>query len=220
MKKKIEVSAGDILLIMGVLLIIGIVFYFVNISFTNPLEVRDYIQGFGAWGPFVVIGLIILEVVLAPIPGVIIAVGSGAAFGAFYGTLYSYIGNIAGTTIAFFLSRRFGRPLVKRFVKEDKLDYYDRFFRDRGIYTLWVAYIFPVFPSDIISFVTGLSDLRFRKFFMIIAIGYLPNMLLLNYFGDTIINYGLGLTTIMFGAFLGLIFLLGLLSTARYGTKK
>ncbi len=220
MKKKLGGKLGDILLILLVLLIIGIVFYYVNVSFTNPLEVRDYIKGFGAWGPLVVIGLIILEVVLAPIPGVIIAVGSGAAFGAFYGTLYSYIGNIIGTTIAFFLSRRFGRPLVKRFVKEDKLDYYDRFFRDRGIYGLWIAYIFPVFPSDIISFVTGLSNLRFRKFFIIIAVGYLPNMLLLNYFGDTIINYGLGYTTIIFGVFLGLIFILGLLSTARYARKQ
>jgi len=204
---------SEIILILLILFILGIVFYYVDISFKNPQEVQEYINGFGVYGPLVVIGLIILEVIIAPIPGAIIAIASGAAFGAFKGTIYSWIGNVIGTMIAFLLSRYFGRPLVQRLVKQDKLEYYDKFFRERGVYGLWIAYIFPVFPSDIISFVTGLSNLRFRTFFIIVSIGYLPNMLLLNYFGDSIINYGLGLTTIIFGAFLGLIFLFGLVLT-------
>ncbi|MBT3408156.1 TVP38/TMEM64 family protein [Candidatus Woesearchaeota archaeon] len=212
MRKKIK----DIMLILFILFIVGIVFYFVNFSFNSPQEVRDYINGFGAFGPFIVIALITLEVILAPIPGAIISIGSGAAFGPFYGTLYTYIGNIIGTTIAFFLSRHFGRPLVKRFVKEQKLRTYDRFFKDKGVYGLWFVYIFPVFPTDILSFITGLSNIKFRKFFTIISIGYLPNMLILNIFGDSIIKYGFGTSTILIGSFLLLIFVIFYLYMVHY----
>ena len=205
----------DVFLILLILLIIGVIFCQVDVSFKSPREVRDYIQEFGAYGPLMVIALITLEVVLAPIPGYVIAIGSGYVFGPFYGTLYSYLGNIIGTTIAFMLSRHFGRPLAKRLIKEDKLRYYERFFREKGVYGLWLSFIFPVFPADIISFVTGLSNIKFRKFFTIIAIAYLPNMLILNFFGDSILNYGLSLTTIILGAFLGLVFLVGFISILR-----
>lgn len=204
-----------VFLILLILLIIGVIFYQGVVSFKSPQEVRDYIQEFGAYGPLMVIVLITLEVVIAPIPGYVIAIGSGYAFGPFYGTLYSYLGNIIGTTIAFMLSRHFGRPLAKRIIKEDKLSYYERFFREKGEYGLWLSFIFPVFPADIISFVTGLSDIKFRKFFTIIVIAYLPNMLILNFFGDSILNYGLSLTTIILGAFLGLVFLVGFISMLR-----
>jgi len=190
-----------LIIIIAVILVLSIAFYELNISLKNPQEVRDYVQGFGAFGPLIIILLIIMEVIIAPIPGVIIAIGSGYAFGALKGTLYSYIGNIIGTSIAFALSRHFGRPLVKKLVKEEKLNYYDRFFREKGVYGLWFVYIFPLFPTDIISFVTGLSSLRFRRFIKIVLIGYIPNMLLLNYFGDSILVHGFGTTTILIGSF-------------------
>jgi len=197
-----------IALILVVLLVLGFVFYQVDNNFNSPQEVRDYVEGFGALGPLVVIGLITLEVVLAPIPGYFIAIGSGAAFGPYLGTLYSYIGNLIGTMIAFLLSRHYGRPLAKKLIKEKKLKYYDKFFKDKGIYGLWLAYIFPIFPVDIISFVTGLSNIKFSQFFRIIAIGFIPNMLLLNYFGDRLITMGISFTTIFIAFVLGVALLM------------
>ena len=207
MPKKIR----DLFIVMVIVLVAGIVFYQVNESFRSPEEVRDYVEEFGAFGPFVVIALIILEVILAPVPGIFVAIGSGYAFGAIKGALYSYIGNVIGTIIAFALSRHFGRPLARKLIKPDKLNYYDRFFRERGIYGLWFAYIFPIFPTDIISFVTGLSSLKFKKFIKIVCVGFIPNMLFLNYFGDSLLTYGFGITTILLGSVFGLVFLLAFL---------
>lgn len=200
-------KSWDVVILIAFILALGIAFYEVNISLNNPMEVRDYVESFGAFGPLIVIFLIIMEVILAPVPGIIIAIGSGYAFGALKGTLYSYIGNVIGTSIAFALSRHFGRPLAKRLIRIEKLNYYDRFFRERGIYGLWFAYIFPIFPTDIISFVTGLSSIKFKRFIRIVLIGFIPNMLFLNYFGDRMLRYGFGTSTIMLGSLFLLMFI-------------
>jgi len=204
-----------IVLFVLVIIIFGFVFYQLDAHFKNPEDVQDYVNSFGYLGPIVIITLIILEVIIAPLPGVVIALGSGAAFGWLKGALYGYIGNIIGTIIAFMLSRHFGRPLAKRLIKGKKLDYYDKFFREKGVYGLWVAYMLPIFPTDIISFVTGLSNIKFTKFLKIILIGYIPNMLILTFFGDRILRVGFSLNTIVIGSVLGIIFLIAIIWTFK-----
>jgi uncharacterized membrane protein YdjX (TVP38/TMEM64 family) len=199
----------DLTIIIAIILLIGLVFYFLSVFLSNAQVVREFIQSFGAFGPAVIIFLIMLEVIFAPIPGAFIAIGSGYAFGPFWGTLYSYIGNVIGTVIAFFLARRFGRPLAKRLIKDEKLEYYDRFFKERGVYGLWLAYSLPIFPTDILSFVTGFSNVRFRTFFLIISIAFIPNLLILNYLGDSILNYRFGLVLIIVGGLVGMALLVG-----------
>jgi len=207
---------GKFLILLLILSVIGAIFYLVDVSFKSPEEVREYVQSFGAYGPLVVIALITLEVILAPVPGAIISIGSGAAFGFVLGTVYTYIGNLIGSSIAFMLSRHFGRPLVKHLIKEKHRETYDNFLKDKGVYGLWIAYMFPVFPVDIISFLTGLSNLRFKQFLKIISIGFIPNMLLLNYFGDSLLSYGFGISTIIIASFLALIFIFSFLYMVRY----
>ena len=208
-------KAKELLLLLGIIIALGILFYEVNLSLKSPQEIIDYVEGFGAWGPVVIIILIIIEVIVAPVPGIVIAIGSGALFGPVWGTIYTYIGNVIGSSIAFSISRHFGRPFVKKLVREEKLAKYDQFFRSHGKYGLWIAYLFPVFPVDIISFVTGLSSLRFRKFFTIVSIAFIPNMLFLNYFGDSILNYGFSITTITLASVFIILFVLSILYMRR-----
>ncbi|MBN2458388.1 TVP38/TMEM64 family protein [Candidatus Woesearchaeota archaeon] len=200
------------LILIIVLFFVGILLFYVEQTFESPRDAADKIKGLGLLGPVVTIAIIALEVVVAPIPGALIAVAAGYAFGVWWGTLISYIGNIIGTAIAFFISRSFGRPLVERLVSRKKLNTYDNFFHNRGTVVLWLGFIFPVFPSDIISFVVGLSRIRFRDFIMIISLAYIPNMLLLNYFGATLYESGLGKDTIYIAAFFVFMLILGFMA--------
>jgi uncharacterized membrane protein YdjX (TVP38/TMEM64 family) len=203
--RQIRKNIWNIIIFLIILAIIGGVIFFFQKTFESPKDAADKIREFGALGPVVVITLIAFEVVIAPIPGYVIAIASGYAFGALWGTLYSYIGNIIGTTIAFFISRKFGRPLVEKIIKKNQLATYDSFFKEKGKPMLWLAYLFPVFPADIISFVTGLSDIRWKDFMIIISIAYLPNMLFLNYFGATLYNSGFRGNAIFFMLFIGIV---------------
>ncbi len=186
-----------LVLLMLLLVVLGFIFYLLDTYFASPREVQMYMQGLGAWGGLAAVLLITLEVILAPVPGAVFAIGTGAAFGPWWGFVYTYSGNVIGTVLVFSLARFYGRPVAQRLIREEKLLYYDRFFREHGRYGLWVVYMLPIFPSDILSIVTGLSNLRFRTFLKIILVGFVPNMLILSFFGNYILVSGFSLGGIL-----------------------
>ncbi|MFH1332435.1 MAG: TVP38/TMEM64 family protein [archaeon] len=214
-KKELIINAVVILIILT---LIGVLLFYIQRTFESPGAAAEQIRNLGPLGPLVVITLIILEVIVAPVPGALLYVAAGYAFGTLWGTIFSYVGQIIGTTIAFFISRRFGRPIVERLVKKEKLDYYDCFFQQGGKIVLWVAYLIPIFPADTVTFVTGMSNMDWKKFIIIPVIAFIPNLFLHNYFGATLYQSGIGQKTIIFG--LGLVFLLLISLIVFFFTRK
>lgn len=172
--------------LLELLLIIFIVFLLANIVsflYTNPDRLLSSVDNAGVFGPLLIIALIILEVVVAPLPGFVVMVAAGYIYGPILGALFSYIGNVLGSLIAFWLARSFGRPFVQRIVTHRALLKYDGFFNRNRRYLL-VFYMLPVIPVDILSFICGLSKMSIRRFAFIILIGFIPNTLILSLVGD------------------------------------
>lgn len=200
--------------ILLIIIIIGIILFFIlnyDLFLKSPEEVVAYVHNLGFWGPVILFLLIILEVIIAPIPGSVIAIATGYAYGFVGGTAICYLANVTGTLLAFYIARHFGRIVVEKFVNIEKLKVYDEFMTQEGKFIMIFAYVIPVIPPDIISFIAGLSKMRFKVFFMFVAIGYLPYMLLLNYFGETLYTSGWNSKTILMGAILFIITLTGLI---------
>lgn len=149
--------------------------------------VESWAISLGTLGPLAVIGVIILETVIAPIPGTIFPIVIGALYGVWPGILYAWVGNIIGSTIAFWIARKFGRPIVARIVKSHKLEQFDKFLH-RNRLMIWLVYGIPVFPIDMISFVVGMSKITYKRFFSIISIGFTFNLLILTFFGERILS--------------------------------
>lgn len=63
---------------------------------------RERIAALGLWGPFAIIALMILAIMVSPLPSAPIAVAAGAAYGHFWGTAYVLVGAEAGAIAAFF----------------------------------------------------------------------------------------------------------------------
>lgn len=80
---------------------------------------REWIASFAVFAPIVFILIQIGQVVAAPIPGHITALLGGYLFGPVFGTMYSLVGVVIGSAIAFSLSRRYGRPAVERLLHRD-----------------------------------------------------------------------------------------------------
>ncbi len=161
-------------------------FIFVRENF-GMLSDRDafleYVRSFGILAPLVIILSIILEVVIAPIPGFIPITVAGFIFGPIEGSAYAYIGNVAGSVLAFFISRKFGKYLVAKLVGEKRISKYENMI-NRNKYFMFAMYFFPLFPVDILSFAFGLSSIKTREFVLLVAIGFVSNVVLLNIFGD------------------------------------
>ena len=157
-----------------------------NLGFLSEREsLEEFIKSFGTLAPLAIIILIVLEVIIAPLPGFIPALSAGFIFGTIEGAFYTLIGNIIGTTLAFIISRKLGRPMVIKFINEDRLNKYESMISRRES-ILFALYFFPIFPIDILSFAFGLSEVKFKKFIIIASIGLFFNVLIINFFGDTL----------------------------------
>jgi uncharacterized membrane protein YdjX (TVP38/TMEM64 family) len=208
-KKKSHRLLRDAIIMIFVLMLAGYVVLNIEGFFRSPEEASEYIRSLGLLGPVAAIAVLVLEVVVAPIPGFLVAIATGFAFGGTLGTIYTYLGNLLGTSAAFFLSRRFGRPLVEHLVEKEKLSSYDRFFREKGMKLLWVVYLIPIFPADVVTFVTGLTALKYGELLLITSIAFIPSIVVFNFFGAALLESGLGSIAIMAGTLVFVLIVLG-----------
>ncbi|EKD79210.1 MAG: hypothetical protein ACD_41C00133G0002 [uncultured bacterium] len=142
----------------------------------------QFIGQFGVVAPLVMIGLIAAEVVIAPLPGGWLAIATGYLFGSLLGSLYAYLGNVIGAAIAFELARALGQPFVRHFVSEKKYALYSAKLTTSR-FGLALLYAIPLFPIDIVSLLLGMTGIRRRDYYLIMALGFIPNMVALNFVG-------------------------------------
>jgi len=150
---------------------------------SNREEFQNFVYGFGALAPLAIIFAIIIEVVIAPLPGFVPVISAGFIFGPFEGAVYTYIGNIIGTALVFWLSRKLGRIIVLNFVNEKQLDKYEAIIAKRENILL-ALYMLPFIPVDVISGSFGLSAIKFKKFIGLVSLAYVVNVSILSFFGD------------------------------------
>jgi uncharacterized membrane protein YdjX (TVP38/TMEM64 family) len=116
--------------------------------------------------------VVIIEVVIAPIPGGAVGYLGAARYGFLHAWPLLYIGNVIGTTLVFWLARRYGTPLFEENVSEKTRARYNNILENHpGL--LWLVYTVPVVPVDILSVLAGLSRISARKFLGIALTGYI-----------------------------------------------
>lgn len=111
------------------LLIVVAVMVWVTVQIGEPLvrwarepeQFQRWIEGKGAWGRLAFLGIQMLQVVIAMIPGEVFEIGAGYAFGAVEATLLCMAGTVAGSALIFALTRVLGVKLVEAFISREKI---------------------------------------------------------------------------------------------------
>lgn len=131
---------------------------------------REYIASFGNLAVIVFIILQFLQVVVLPIPA-FITVGAGVLlFGPLLGAIYSCIGIIFGSIIAYFIGRGLGYKVAAWLVGKKNLDNGLKTIKGKDRAVLTFMFIFPFFPDDILCFVAGLTSISPLFFIIMIFI--------------------------------------------------
>ena len=86
-----------------------------------PDQFRSWVDDQGIWSRFAFIGMMILQVFVAIIPGEPLEIGAGYAFGMPEGTLLCLAGAVIGSLLTFLFVRSFGVRAVEIFFPWDKL---------------------------------------------------------------------------------------------------
>lgn len=138
-------------------------------KFDSVEKFRLYIHSFGNGAVFLFILIQFLQVVVLPIPA-FITVGAGVLlFGPFWGALYSSIGIITGSLVAFFIGRIFGFKVAKWLVGEDNLKKGLETIKGKDKLILTFMFLFPFFPDDILCFVAGITTMS-KSFFLVMIV--------------------------------------------------
>lgn len=183
------------LLIIAIFLILILFFAIWNPAMPSRMDVDQWAGQLGFSGPLALILTIILETIIAPIPGILISITAGALYGVWPGILYLWIGNIIGSTVSFWIARKLGRLIVKKIIKEKRIKIYDAFL-NRNKFLIWVVYVVPIFPVDMIGYVIGLSDMPYKKYLKVIMIGFAINLFILTSFGSRLLTASGGMKLI------------------------
>jgi uncharacterized membrane protein YdjX (TVP38/TMEM64 family) len=155
---------------------------------TDAEALRLWLRQFGVLAPLVFVAIQALQVVVAPIPGQVVALVAGYLFGSFWGTVYSLTGVLIGSTIAFSLAKRYGRSFVEDVIHEDVVSRFDEFVDTVGVPGLFAFVIIPGLPDDAICFLSGLTKWRLPTFLAVISVGRLPAYVFTVYAGGELAN--------------------------------
>ena len=133
---------------------------------------------FAAWGPLAPLAYIlfvVVEVVVAPIPGTILYLPGGVIFGGFWGGTLSLIGNIIGAGIACLLMRTLvGRAWSRDFFAKRDLGRYEEMLRRRGLLAIALLRVNPLTSSDIVSYAAGLTSISTATVMLGTLLGMAP----------------------------------------------
>ncbi len=167
--RRIEVVYKFLLtgLILAAVILVGLYIFQVT-GFIDKIDSREDLQELiektGVWGPLAFILLQALQVFLLPIPG-ILTVGAGVfVFGPWKTSLFSYIGILLGSFVAFWIGRVIGYKAAAWLVGKDALDSWLKKVSGKDRRILTAMFLLPVFPDDILCFVAGLSTMTWRYF--------------------------------------------------------
>jgi uncharacterized membrane protein YdjX (TVP38/TMEM64 family) len=139
--------------------------------FGNPNAIMQSIKGYGLWGVAVLCGLFALQSFIAFIPGLALTLASGYIYGFVGGLLIAWTSLVVAGQIAFWLARRFGRPLTEKWVSPRLLDRWDKSAAGQGIGFYIFTLVLPFFPNDAMCYVAGLSKISFHRFLVANMVG-------------------------------------------------
>lgn len=125
--------------------------------------IQEYFESFGVIAPLVYVGIVTIEVVVAPIPGLMLYVPGGMIFGGFLGGLLSLLGNTLGAGIACQLIRVLGGKRFTSWLQQGRLKMYHERLSRSGMWLILLLRINPLTSSDLVSYAAGLTGIPIWK---------------------------------------------------------
>ncbi|HWM24503.1 MAG TPA: TVP38/TMEM64 family protein [Chthoniobacterales bacterium] len=127
------------------------------------------------------------------LPGGVLSIGAGFFFGLWWGFLIALVGNVVGAAISFFISRWIGRAWLKRkLLRNRTLVALEPAVEREGWKIILLSQLHPLFPTSLMNYLYGMTQIRFRTCMLWVAIGQAPGLFLYSYLG-TLGQLGLNL---------------------------
>jgi uncharacterized membrane protein YdjX (TVP38/TMEM64 family) len=144
-----------------------------------------WVRGLGWWGP--VVFWVVYVVAGLCVPGAILTLGAGFAFGVVVGTVVVSLASVTTASLAFWLGRTVARGWVEAKVAgSPKFRALEQAVAENGFKIVLLTRLSPVFPFTLLNYAFGLTKVRFRDYLLASWVGMLPGTVLYVYVGSAI----------------------------------
>ena len=171
---------------------------------------QEYIQSKGAWGVLILLGVQIMQVVIAFIPGEPIEVISGLLYGTFGGWLICTVGVLIGTVVIYYIVKLLGVSFIQSIVNIEKFEKF-KFLKDthRLEALTFVLFFIPGTPKDLLTYFMPMTKIKPLTFFWISAVARVPSIISSTWAGASI-GEGKWIQTILIFVGIAVIGILGI----------
>lgn len=154
-----------------------------DVTQVNPDRIREFVLSFGLWAP--VVYLLAYGQPIVPLPGSLMTIAGGLAFGTAWGMLAALCGATMRACSEFLVARWLGREAVAKLLK-GKAAACDEKLGEHGFKTVFVLRLIPNVPFGVQNYGLGLSCVRFRAYVLATFFGMIPGTFAYVYLGQSL----------------------------------
>lgn len=182
-----------LLVMLGIVLLSytkgGVVHILLRWDINNEQKTSLFQQHFLSWGylaPLAYMGAVIIEVIIAPIPGTMLYAPGGMIFGGFIGGSMSLLGNVLGAGVCHRITRILGKSFVESHLAGGSLGKYEPIFKRQGVWIIFFLRLNPFTSSDLVSYAAGFTSIPTWKVMSGTFLGMMPLCYLQAYLAEEI----------------------------------
>ncbi|MDK2918193.1 MAG: hypothetical protein PWQ37_926 [Candidatus Petromonas sp.] len=180
---------------------------------------QAFLKSFGVWGYLVFILVFIASCVFM-LPGSMLTIVAGIAFGPIIGGVVSLIGATLGATAAFLVAKYVARGMIESKIGQNEMfKKIDDGVEKNGTSFLILTRLVPVFPFSFQNYAYGLTKIKLGTYFIVSLICMAPGAFIYAYMAGEIVTNGFSTGLLVKFAAAGVIlFLISLIP--KYIAKK
>jgi uncharacterized membrane protein YdjX (TVP38/TMEM64 family) len=137
-------------------------------------RLRAIVDSWGPLAPAVYTVAVVVEVVVAPIPGTLLYAPAGLLFGGFLGGVLSLVGNVLGAALCCVIGAAVGQEAIARRASGTRLQPHLARLRLRAFWLVLLLRINPLTSSDLVSYAAGAAGVPAWKVAAGTLIGMAP----------------------------------------------
>ena len=171
-------------IIFTLILLIGIIFAIINRESFDNKNIKNILEFYGTFAPFIFIFIYALATVLF-LPGLILTILAGALFGPFFGTIYAISGATLGATLAFLNARYISYGKIEKMIEGSKLEFIKKSVEEEGWKFVAFTRLVPLFPFNLLNYSFGLTKIKLSEYIWSSFLFMIPGTLGYVYLGFT-----------------------------------
>lgn len=139
--------------------------------------VRAFVSEHAFVSRLAMLGINIVQVLLAFLPGEPVELASGYAFGFWEGTALCLVASGLATSMIYWATRRWGWKLVGLFFDRSLFDRFSWLKSAKRLeLIMFIVFLIPGTPKDFLTYFAGLTNMRFLPVVLIATFGRIPSI--------------------------------------------